>query len=62
MTIQLDADRSLTCTMTAAEWNFVLSCIGEAPFKLAQPVISKLMSQIEKQTSEGTDVSGQDQR
>lgn len=58
--IQLDAERPLSCTMTAAEWNFVLSCISEAPFKLAQPVIGKLIGQIETQTSESADVSDQD--
>jgi hypothetical protein len=45
----IEADRQLSVTLTAAEWNFVLACIGEAPFKLASPIIGKVMGQIEAQ-------------
>lgn len=47
----IEPDRSLTVTLAAAEWQFVLGCVGEAPYRLAQPAIGKIMGQLEAQAA-----------
>jgi hypothetical protein len=35
----------LTVTLTAAEWNLVMGALAEAPYKIAAPLIGKIMTQ-----------------
>lgn len=52
-------DRPLSVTLAAQEWNLVLGALGEAPWRVAQPLIQKIVGQIEglpiEQRSNGAD-------
>jgi hypothetical protein len=42
----IDPETPINITLQAQEWNIVLGAMGEAPFRLVNPIIQKLMSQV----------------
>lgn len=44
----LDPSERLAVTLTAADWNAVLGALGEAPYRIAAPVVQRIMEQIEQ--------------
>lgn len=44
----LQADQQVTITLAATDWNTVLGALHEAPFRVAAPVIQRMMGQIEQ--------------
>lgn len=46
---QLAADAPCTVTLTASDWQTVLTGLGEAPWRVAAPVIGRIMQQITAQ-------------
>jgi hypothetical protein len=40
---------SITITLKPEEWNVVLGALGEAPFRVAQPVIQSIHKQAQEQ-------------
>lgn len=48
----IDANASLPATLTATEWNVVLSALHEIPYKLAAPIIPKLAQQLQAPNGE----------
>lgn len=48
----LEPQQPVTVTLIANDWNFVLGALAEAPYRLASPVISQIMRQIEATQAE----------
>jgi len=42
----------LSVTLAAAEWNTVLSALAELPFKVAQPLIERMVGQLQQQAGQ----------
>jgi hypothetical protein len=47
----------ITITLKPEEWNAVLGCLAEAPFKLAAPLIQAIQQQAGRQMSAPSDDS-----
>jgi hypothetical protein len=47
----LQPDQSITITLEAQAWNVVLAALGEAPYRVAAPLINRIMEQVQAQQS-----------
>jgi hypothetical protein len=43
----IQPDQPITITLDAQQWNMVLGALGEAPWRLASPLINRIMEQIQ---------------
>lgn len=43
----LQPTETITIELEAQEWQVVLSALGEAPYRVAAPVVQKVMRQVE---------------
>ena len=48
----MQADQLVTITVTAAELNMILAALNEAPYRVASPIIQKIMAQVADLQSE----------
>jgi len=48
----VDPQTPMHATLTAQEWNAVLGALGEAPYRIAAPIIQKLGLQLNQQQTE----------
>lgn len=45
----MDKDKKLTATLSVEQWNFILSLLGDAPYKKAVGIIQLLDEQFSKE-------------
>jgi argininosuccinate lyase len=43
----LDPAAPIAVTLTAAEWNGVLAALGEMPWRMAHPIIGRIVQQVQ---------------
>ena len=44
----INPEERLVVTLTAQQWNIVLGALGEAPFRIAQPVVQQIIAQAQR--------------
>jgi hypothetical protein len=42
-------DQAITITLEAQQWNVVLGALNEAPYRIAAPLINKIVEQVQQQ-------------
>ena len=45
----MQPDHPIAITLEAQQWNIVLGALGEAPWRLSNPVIQKIVEQVQTQ-------------
>jgi hypothetical protein len=45
----MQSDLPVTITLAAQDWNTVLGALGEAPYRLAAPVVQRIVEQVQQQ-------------
>ena len=45
----LQADQPIAITLEAQQWNAVLAALNEAPYRIAAPLISRIVEQVQRQ-------------
>lgn len=45
----LQPDQPISVTLEAQQWNAVLGALGEAPYRVAAPLIAKIIEQVQGQ-------------
>ena len=59
----IQPSKPLTATLTAQEWNTVMTAVNELPHRVARPIIDNLGQQLQQQVMMSpADVSDQDNR
>jgi hypothetical protein len=53
----LQPDQPISVTLEAQQWNVVLGALGEAPYRIAAPVIGKIIEQVQPQSQQMTPVA-----
>jgi hypothetical protein len=48
----MQPDQMITITLEAQQWNAVLGALGEAPWRLSNPIIQRIVAQIEQSQGE----------
>jgi hypothetical protein len=48
----MQPDQSIAITLEAQQWNIVLGALGEAPWRLSNPVIQRIVAQIQQSQGE----------
>ena len=47
----IQADQPISITLEAQQWNAVLGALGEAPYRIAAPLINRIVEQVQAQQS-----------
>ena len=50
----ISPNQPLTVTLSAQEWNMVMSAVNELPHRIARPIFDKLGEQLQQQTMMST--------
>ena len=48
----MQPDQPIAITLEAQQWNVVLGALGEAPWRLSNPVIQRIVGQIQQSQGE----------
>lgn len=56
----MQSDQPVTVTLAAQDWNVVLGALGEAPYRLAAPVVQRIMEQVQEQHPPAAKPNGAD--
>jgi hypothetical protein len=48
----IQAEQPITITLEAQQWNVVLGALGEAPYRIAAPVIARIVEQVQSKQSQ----------
>jgi hypothetical protein len=46
----LQPEQPIDITLTAQQWNAILAALGEAPYRIAAPIIGSIVEQVERQS------------
>ena len=58
----ISPDQPLTVTLSAQEWNTVMSAVNELPHRIARPIFDSIGQQLQQQTQFGGTSHGDEPR